>query len=107
PINLDRITIQTPNTDIIVKDVDAAELGDRGIDERRAVTFVAYISCHAFSVEPFFAQKFTRALEGSHTSIGQHQLCTLPGKKNRCCPTIADTLALRLPRSCDESNLSF
>jgi hypothetical protein len=26
PLNLDRITVQTPNTDIVVKNVDAAEL---------------------------------------------------------------------------------
>jgi hypothetical protein len=54
PLNLDRITVQTPNTDIVVKYVDAAELRDRGFDEPRAVIFVADIGSHAFSVEPFF-----------------------------------------------------
>ena len=40
---------------LLEKYVDAAELRDRSIDERRAVIFVANISSHAVSVEPFFA----------------------------------------------------
>src|SRR5258708_5941578 len=106
PLDLDRIAVPTANTDIVVKDVDAAKPGNGRIDQRRAVFLFADVGNHAFGVEPFLAQKLTGLLEGGHAPVCQQQLCTLPCKKHCRRPTVADDVTLRLPGAGDYSNLS-
>ncbi len=107
PLDLDRIAVPTANTDIVVKDVDAAESGNGRIDQRHAVFLFADIGNHAFGVEPFLAQKLTGLLQRGHAPVCQQQLCTLPRKKHCRRPTVADDVALPLPGARDYSNLSF
>jgi hypothetical protein len=90
-----------------VKYVDATELGDGTFHKRSTVIFLADIGNNAFGFVTFLAQKVTGLLQGRHASICQHQLCALPCEKKRCRPTVADTLALRLPGTRDDGNLSI
>jgi hypothetical protein len=55
PLDLDRITLRAPDTDIVVKDIDPTELGNRCSDEGGAIIFPADICRYAFSVEPLLA----------------------------------------------------
>src|SRR5262249_8530587 len=53
PLDFDRITLRTPVTDIIVKDIDPTELGNSGADESCAIALLTDIGSYAFGIEPF------------------------------------------------------
>jgi hypothetical protein len=55
PLDLDRITLRTPDTNVVMKNIDPTELGDRSADESRAIILLADIGSYAFCIKPLLA----------------------------------------------------
>jgi len=58
PIDLGRVSVHCPDANIVVENIEAAELGNSGFDKRRAIILLADIGSKSFGIEPFLPQEF-------------------------------------------------